>query len=146
MDILSFVPGLAIAGGRAVFHRFRAYRAAIKLEGIWAAEEYRGRYLFPMHGASATVITHRGFWSQKPNIVNVYGRDFLDGHLREHDGYIVVNPECPTRATRTVIYRDSGETTTQEIEIGSVNFLIVNPTESGYGKHALRRAGTLGLN
>ena len=100
-----------------------------------------------MRGASVTVISARPLLSANSHILDVYGRDFEDGRLREHDGYIVIDRECPTRATRTVIYRESHEITEQRIEIGSNDkTLHIFPTEPAYAKHALRRAGRLGLN
>jgi hypothetical protein len=147
MSILSSALGLGISACRTAHGRYKARSVALKLAGIWGAYDFAGRDLVPMKGASITVIAPRSLWSSNPYILDVYGRDFLDGRLREHDGYLVIDRECPTRATRTLIYRDSGETTRQQVEIdGSSKTLTIFPVESGYGKHALRRAGLLGLN
>lgn len=146
MSTSTYVP-VIIAASRAIYGRQRAHRTAKKLEGIWSDHDLQGRELVPMDGASITVISARHPLSADSHILDVYGRDFKDGRLREHDGHIVIDRDFPNRATRTLTYRDSCEVTVQRLEIDSDNrTLYIFPTEPAYGKHALRRAGRLGLN
>lgn len=116
---------------------------------MWQAHEWHDRYVdpMPMEGASITVISARPLWAGNSHILDVYGRDYKDGRLREHGGYIVLDPFCPNRATRTLIYRDSHEIAEQQIEIASDHrTLYITPSNPAYGKHVLRRSGLLGLN
>jgi hypothetical protein len=100
----------------------------------------------PMLGASLAEISLRPpLWS---SILDVRAHDFSsDGPRREHDGYIVFDPWCPSRAVRTVNYRDSMESSRQSIEVIDEDTLLVIPGEPGCDRHVLRRGKSLlGLN
>jgi hypothetical protein len=69
-------------------------------------------------------------------MLDVTGRDLREG--RDHRSYITLDPDCPTRATRTIIYDDTGETTQQRIEIISEGRIKLFQTEPSYDSHELR--------
>jgi len=124
----------------------RRYQAS-KLVGLWEAHKVNGRDVdpMPMPGASLAEISFRPLWS---SVLDVRAHDVLsDGWRREHDGYIVFDPSCLSRAVRTVRYQDSLETSRQSIEVIDRDTLLVIPTEPGYDRHVLRRVKSrLGLN
>ena len=121
------------------------HRAATKLTGPYTVWVYCDRDLAPRPGDSITFITARPIWSRNPNILDVIGRDLREG--RNHRSYISLDPDCPTRATRTIIYDDTGETTQQRIDIISEGRMKIFQTESSYDNHELRLSpGMLPLN
>jgi hypothetical protein len=125
----------------------RRYQAS-KFVGLWEAHQLCGRDIdpMPMLGASLAEISLRPLlWS---SILDVRAHDFSsDDRRREHDGYIVFDPSCPSRAVRTVDYRDSMESSRQSIEVIDEDTLLVIPGEPGYDRHVLCRVKSLlGLN
>ena len=98
-----------------------------------------------MPRASLTKISSRSLWS---SILDVDAHDLaIDGSRREHNGYLVFDASCPSRAVRTVRYPGSVEMSRQEIEVIDKDTLFVKPTERGYDRHVLRRVKSLlGLN
>jgi hypothetical protein len=140
--LLGPITSVALAIGKMAYRQYRAYRDTAKLVRSWAAYNYAGRELVPMAGSSVTIISASFPWSYT---LKVYGRDFLNGILREHDGQLELDPTSPNRGVRTVVYRDSGERTRQQVEVvGDGRMLVIYPTEPGYLKHALLPAGLLG--
>jgi hypothetical protein len=56
-----------------------------------------------MEGAGDTIVSakpHR--WSKDSNVLRVGGVDTSDG--RQHTGTLVIDPVCPRKATRILIY------------------------------------------
>lgn len=101
--------GFGVFGNVLVNHafelraRFRAYADAKKLVGTWRAYNIRGRTLEPMEGAGDTIVTaNPRWWSRDSNVLQVSGVDTSDG--RHHAGPLVIDPACPRKATRTLIY------------------------------------------
>jgi hypothetical protein len=117
------------------------------IAGVWEAHKLDGRYVDPnpMLGAGLTTISPRGLLS---NVFDVCAYDICpDETRREHNGYIVPDPTCTSRFSRTVHYPDSAEVSHQQIELLDRNNLYVNPAEPDYAKHVLRRVkGQLFLN
>jgi len=105
--LLGFV--LVVVGNVLVNHywelraRFRAYADAKKLVGTWKAYNMRGRTLEPMEGAGETYVTAKPhWWAAESNVLQVSGVDISDG--RHHTGPLTIDPACPRKATRVLIY------------------------------------------
>lgn len=100
---------LGVVGNVLVNHawelraRFRAYADAKKLVGTWKAYNIRGRTLEPMEGAGDTSVSAKPhWWSKDSSVLQVSGVDTSDG--RHHTGPLVIDPACPRKATRILIY------------------------------------------
>jgi hypothetical protein len=100
---------LGVVGNVLVNHywefreRFRAYTYAKKLVGTWRAYNICGRTLEPMEGAGETYIEAKPrWWAVDSNLLQVSGVDVSDG--RHHTGPLMIDPSCPRRATRVLIY------------------------------------------
>ena len=123
--------------------RSRVHRVAEKLAGEWIMYNMHGRNVDPAPEPSTlpTVISPaRSRWSADSHVLDVSGGHLSNGQVREHSGFLALDPGCPWRAIRTVRYADSDEISEQRIEIGrDGNTLYVFPTEADYGRHALRR-------
>jgi hypothetical protein len=140
--IAGIVTGMVANGGTALYARFQAYRAAEKFVAKWAMYKRDGRTLeAPIDGALTEILVRP--WSSRcsrdSHVLPVRGTD-PDG--RKHSGYFVIDPSCPWRATRTILYHDSDEIAEQRIEIspsGNALYVFPDPPDQGYGQHALRR-------
>jgi hypothetical protein len=130
--------------------RYRAYRTAARLVGTWEAYNMHGRKMdtTPMPGAGLTVVSSKPhWWSANSAILDVRAQDIdANGHTRDHDGHIVIDPAFPWLATRIDRYADSNEISEQRLVIGQdFNIVYVFPVANVatlgdvYGKHAWRR-------
>jgi hypothetical protein len=131
--------------------RWLAYKAAGKLVGTWVAYNMHGRTvdIAPMPGAGSTVISSKHhWWSANSAILDIHAQDIdaSTGHIRDHDGHIVIDPAFPWLATRITRYADSDEISEQRLVIGrDFNVVYVFPVATVatlgdvFGNHALRR-------
>jgi hypothetical protein len=145
---LGFVLGLAANKTSERWTIYRAHRAARRLAGEWIAHDYqpgdsRSIDTQPMLGAGLTVISARSWWQANSHVLDVYAQDVDSGKVRNHHGWIAIDPARPQRATRTIFYEDSDEVEEQRIAISDdCNTLHVfdESVDGGYSKkHALRR-------
>ena len=128
---------------RWIYERFRALRAARMYTGRWDAFDFFGRRLVPMEGALQTTIHAKSFWGADPWTLQVTAKD-TNG--RTHRGLLIIDPSCPSKAQRVVLYDDSDERSVQDLDIVDGRTIYVQPREAGYNLHALRRChGLLGL-
>jgi hypothetical protein len=87
-----------------------SFRAAKGLSGEWIAYNYnpddnRSIDLYPMPRAGLTVISVKSRWSRQGHVLDVHGRDIdPKERVRDHAGYLTIDPVRPRRATRTIFY------------------------------------------
>ena len=145
---LGFFLGLAANNISERWTLYRAHRDAKKLVGEWVAHNYQRdnpRSIDPqtMPGAGLTVISARSWWRTHSHILDVHAQDVNSGQVRNHHGWIAIDPARPQRATRTLFYEKSDEIEEQRILISDDgNTLHVSDESVGGGyspKHALRR-------
>jgi hypothetical protein len=127
---------------------YRAYRAARRLAGEWVAYNYkrddnRSIDSQTMLGAGLTVISARSWWRPHSYVLDVHAQDLNSGQIRNHHGWIAIDPARPQRASRTVFYDDSDEIEEQRILIsddGDTLHVFDESVDGRYSKkHALRR-------
>jgi len=148
---LGFVASILANHCWELWVRYRAYRAASRLVGTWVAYNIHGRTVDanPMPGAGLTVVSSKPhWWSANLTVLDVRAQDIdaSTGHIRDHDGHIVINSAIPWLATRIDRYADSNEISEQRLVIGSdfetvYVFPVATVATLGdvYGKHAWRR-------
>jgi len=145
---LGFFLGLAVNTISERLALYRAHRAARRLAGEWVAHNYRednNRLIDPqsMLGAGLTVVSARSWWLPNSHVLDVRAQDLNSGQVRNHHGWIAIDPTRPERATRTVFYDDSDEIEEQRILIsdaGNTLHVFDESVDGGYSKkHALRR-------
>ena len=145
---LGFFLGLAANNISERLTLYRAHRAARRLAGEWVAHDYepgnnRSIDPRPMPGAGLTVISARPWWSKSSHILDVHAQDVDSGQVRNHHGYLAIDPIRPQRATRTIFYVDSDEIAEQRVEISDDDntlHLFDESADGGYSKEtALRR-------
>jgi hypothetical protein len=139
-----FAVGILVNKVWELLVRSRANTVARELAGTWVAHEVDGRDVAPepMLNALPTTISARPWWKADSHVLDVTGQDDSNGRVRDHMGYLAIDPACPWRAGRTVRYLDSEEIAEQRIEISRDNrTLYVFPADpgAGYKRHALRR-------
>lgn len=140
--IAGIVTGMVANGGTALWTRFRAYRAAEKLVGKWVTYEKDDRAFEKLIDGALTEILARPWWSRCSTDSHVLPVRSTDPSGREHSGYFAIDPSCPWRATRTILYHDSDEIAGQRVEIspsGNTLYVFPDPPNQGYEQHALRR-------
>ncbi len=128
------------------------HRAAKRLAGEWIAHNYQKdnpRSIDPqtMPGAGLTVISAKSWWQTHSHVLDVHAQDLglpeLGSQIRNHHGWIAIDPGRPQRATRTIFYEDSDEIEEQRILIsddGNTLHVFDESADGGYNKkHALRR-------
>jgi hypothetical protein len=145
---LGFFLGLA---ANITWERCKLYganRAARKLAGEWVAYNYqrdndRSIDLQTMPGAGLTVISAKSWWRAHSHVLDVRAQDLDSGRIRNHHGWIAIDPGRPQRATRTIFYDDSDEIEEQRILIsddGNTLHVFDESVGGGYSKkHALQR-------
>jgi len=136
-----------------IISRFRSWKSARRLAGIWVAYNMRGRLVdtTPMLGASPTVVSAKRHWLSANSAVLAVRCQDIDvstGQTRDHEGHIVLDPVIPWLATRIDRYLDSNELVEQRLVIGpDYNIVYVFPVASVatlgdvYARHAWRRQG-----
>jgi hypothetical protein len=96
-----------------------------------------------MPGAGLTVISAKPWWRPHSHVLDVHAQDLNCGEVRNHHGWIAIDPSRPRRATRTIFYDDSDEIEEQQILIsddGNTLHVFDESVDGGYSpKHALRR-------
>ncbi len=84
-----------------MFSRYRAWKTAQKLVGIWVAYNIHGRVIdaTPMPGAGLTIVSSsRSWFSATSGVLDVRAQDITDaatGSIRDHGGNIVFDPSIP---------------------------------------------------
>ena len=121
--LLGFVANVIVNKVWEWLVRSRAHKAARGQVGTWTAHNIHGRDvdLAPMPGALLTTISARSRWKADSHVLDVHGQDDSNERIRDHDGYLAIDPACPRRAIRTVRYVDSDEIAEQRIEISRDN-------------------------
>lgn len=146
--VFGFFFGLAANNISERWTLYRAHRAARKLAGEWVAYNYQSQDnrsidSLPMPGAGLTVISARSWWRPHSHVLDVYAQDINSGDVRNHHGWIAIDPARPQSATRTIFYYDSDEIEEQRILIsddGNTLHVFDESVDGGYSKkHALRR-------
>ena len=99
------------------------------------------RKRWPAQGSP--VVSAKSWWRTPSHVLDVHAQDLNSGQIRNHHGWIAIDPSRPQRATRTIFYDDSDEIEEQRILIsddGNTLHVFDESVGGGYSKkHALRR-------
>lgn len=152
---LGFFLGLAANKTSERWTLYRAHRDARRLAGEWVAHNYKpedDRFIDPqpMPHAGLTVISAKSWWSTNSHVLDVHAQDIeSNGQVKDHNGFLAIDPMCPWRAIRTIRYVGSDLITEQRIEIsgdGDVLYVFDKSADGRYSKkHALRRVSPASL-
>jgi hypothetical protein len=146
--LLGIIAGIFAAQLWECVTRWRLYRIAQALEGVWTAHEMLdGRTIDRAkltENAWPTVMKAKSSgWSAASHILDITAADtsISTGLRRPHSGHLVIDRVAPWRATPVVFYADSDEAFEQSILISLDGRTLHVLPLPGYNRHALCKVG-----